>query len=209
MSVLYGRADDRLAVPFAAWLGALDGGLATRTADELAEGLGEHAGVLASLVPRLRSALAIDQEPAVVEPPRLEPAILAALRLLGAPTGALLVLDDMQWASRAELDVLEALLADPEHLAVLVLVLHRGPEAAKRSSSRKPGAPSSTRPGPLGCALQAASAVRWQSPGDAAGNRPLAGHEQPFLPVRGRGLEPRPPDKRSLDVRANRSLCKA
>ena len=128
MSVLYGRADDRLAVPFAAWLAALDGGLATRTAAELSEGLGEHAGVLASLVPRLRSALAIDQEPAEVQARRLEPAILAALRLLCGSTGALLVLDDMQWASRAELDVLEALLADPEHLAVLVLVLHRGPE---------------------------------------------------------------------------------
>lgn len=128
MSAFYGRADDRLAMPFAAWLGALEGGLVRRAGGELADGLGDHAGVLAALLPSLRSVLAVPAEPSRLEAQRVRPAILAALRLLVGVTGGLLVLDDMQWASRAEVEVLEALLVDPEHLAVLVVVLHRHPE---------------------------------------------------------------------------------
>jgi predicted ATPase len=45
--------------------------------------------------------------------------------MLAGERGALLVLDDMQWAARAELEVIEALLDEPEDAAVLVLVLHR------------------------------------------------------------------------------------
>ena len=42
--------------------------------------------------------------------------------------GALLVLDDMQWATRATVDVLEAIVRAPTRMRLLVLALHRGPD---------------------------------------------------------------------------------
>ncbi|HEX3976591.1 MAG TPA: AAA family ATPase [Solirubrobacteraceae bacterium] len=125
MSVLYGRADDRITIPFAAWLGALEVGLAGMDAGELAVALGEHAALLSALVPSLGPARPANLRPVEVQSQRVRPAILAALRLLAGSTGGLLVLDDMQWASRADAEVLEGLLADPEPIGLLVLVLHR------------------------------------------------------------------------------------
>jgi DNA-binding SARP family transcriptional activator len=122
--VLYGRAEDRLSLPFAALLEALDHGLAVFDRAELELRLAGQIDALAALLPRLRpdgnGGTPVDQR-------RAEQAILAALALVAGPAGALLVLDDMQWASAAELGVLEALLAEPEGPRLLVLVLHRQP----------------------------------------------------------------------------------
>ncbi len=95
MGVLYGRAEDRLGVPYGALIEALERPLG-----------GPAAGSL------------LDRD-------RVGSAIASSLRSLASDAGMLVVLDDMQWSSRAELEVLEELLADPEGSGPLVLVLHR------------------------------------------------------------------------------------
>ena len=127
MTVLYGRADDRIALPYGSLLEALQGGLAGFDPSEMASPLGDHAGVLASLLPSLASA-ARPPEPTGVDDLdrlRIEQAIVAALGLLAGDAGGLLVLDDMQWASRLEIAVIEAVVTESRPLPLLLLVLHR------------------------------------------------------------------------------------
>jgi DNA-binding SARP family transcriptional activator len=128
MTVLYGRADDRIALPYGSLLEALQGGLAGFDSGEVASRLGDHAGVMASLLPSLPSA-AQPPDPTGVENldrMRIEQAIVAALGLVAGHAGALLVLDDMQWASRLELAVVEAVVTESRPLPLMLLVLHRG-----------------------------------------------------------------------------------
>lgn len=98
-AVLYGRADDRLGLPYAALLDAIDG-----------------------------DASGPDGEAAQAQAARY--AVARALRTVASRGRALVVLDDMHWASRAELEILETMLADPEEVPLLVLVLHRSPQDA-------------------------------------------------------------------------------
>ncbi len=97
MGVLYGRAEERLDVPYGAVIEALERALGGAAASSL-----------------------LDHD-------RVSVAIACALRSMASAGGMLVVLDDMQWASRAELDVLAELLADPDASRTLVLVLHRNP----------------------------------------------------------------------------------
>lgn len=92
-SVLYGRADDRMALPYAALLDA------------------------------------VDADPPDLSGARGAPALIAArLREVGAHGPVLVVLDDMQWASRAELDVLATMLEQSDDVPLLALLLHRSPD---------------------------------------------------------------------------------
>ncbi len=127
MIVLYGRADDRIGLPYGSLLEALQSALAGFDPRELADRLGDHARVMATLLPSLATA-ARPLEPTGVEDLdrlRLERAIIATLRLLGGDGGALLVLDDMQWASRLEVSVAHAIIRETRRLPLLVLVVLR------------------------------------------------------------------------------------
>ena len=126
MNVLYGRADDRIAVPYGCLLEALHGALVTLDPHDLMRELGPHAGTVRRLLPMLdRGEAGEAGSTAELTPPRIEQAILAALELLPGNRGTLLVLDDMQWASRPELDVVEAMARAARRVALIVLVLHR------------------------------------------------------------------------------------
>jgi DNA-binding SARP family transcriptional activator len=57
MSELYGRADDRIAVPYGSLLEALEGGFVAHDPHEAAARLGDHGRVMGSLLPSLAAAL--------------------------------------------------------------------------------------------------------------------------------------------------------
>ncbi len=143
LAVLYGRAEDRLRLPYAAFVDALERALPDIGRSELRAGLGDQLAVLGALLPALRSGGAHEGDPPAIgspttnppaigspttDPERLRAAIVTALRTVIGRDGGLLVLDDMQWASRAELEVVRALLSDPEEARMLVLMLHRRPD---------------------------------------------------------------------------------
>ena len=128
MGVLYGRDDDRIAIPYAALVEALDGAVAARRSQELAALLDRHGGILGRVLPSLGGAEEPRHPTGPIELNRLhaEQAILDALELVSGRGGALLVLDDMQWATRATVGVLEAVVRAPTRMRLLVLALHRG-----------------------------------------------------------------------------------
>ena len=128
MTVLYGRAEDRISLPYGSLLEAMHGALAGLDPREVAQGLEQHAGVIAGLLPGLVPPAGPLGPTALGDLGRLhvEQAFVAALRFLGSETGALLVLDDMQWASRLELGVVAALAMESRRLPLMILILHRG-----------------------------------------------------------------------------------
>lgn len=132
VGTLYGRAQDRVGLPYAALVDALEHAIASVEPAELEwrlAGQPDVPSVLQALLPSLRASAAPTPSLRALDPGRIRRAIVALLRLL-AGRGALLVLDDMQWASRGELDALAELLSDPEAASLLVLVLHRHPDEA-------------------------------------------------------------------------------
>lgn len=126
MPVLYGRADDRLAIPHRVLLEAIASHFAAVDPTEAARQLEPHTAVLGRLLP----ALQIDpaSSPAGFgELDRLQLAVALehALRVAAGDTGALLVLDDLQWASAGTLALISELGAGVEPAPLFVLALRR------------------------------------------------------------------------------------
>lgn len=105
-TVLYGSHDEHLDVPYQAYVEAL-GDFARRVPlDSLAAALGDDAGALVQLIPTLTPHLPVG--PAIwassdpsAEQHRLFEAVVSWLRVLSNSAPVVLVLDDLQWASRA------------------------------------------------------------------------------------------------------------
>ena len=126
--VLYGRADDRIPLAYQAPIEALDRFFAAVGAAEMARRMGSAAGTLAGLVPALAQVVAPEPPTGLPELDRRHQtqSIARALRAVATERGAVLVLDDMQWATAPTLAVLEELLAVEEHSPLAVVILHRG-----------------------------------------------------------------------------------
>jgi len=128
VNAAYGRADDRIAIPFGPFLEAIDGYFSGLDAAETTELLGRHAGILSRLVPSI--AAAAPPAEALDDPDlnqlRLATALEQALRAMAGTQGCLLVLDDMQWAGRAAIALVEQIAASTDFAPLLVVVLDRG-----------------------------------------------------------------------------------
>jgi len=128
VNAAYGRADDRIAIPYGPFLEAVDGYFSGLDAAEATELLGRHAGVLSRLVPSIAAVAPPDE--ALDDPDlnqlRLATALEHALHAMAGTQGCLLVLDDMQWASRAAIALVEQLAAGAGSAPLLVVVLDRG-----------------------------------------------------------------------------------
>ncbi len=127
MSVLYGRADDRMAIPHRVLLEALASHFAAVDPAEATRLLEPHARVLARLLPALRIA----HEPVPVGAGQVDRTQLAiavehALRVAAGESGALLVLDDLQWAGAGTLELIAEMIAGGRPVPLLVLALRRG-----------------------------------------------------------------------------------
>jgi len=131
-TVLYGRCDPELGMPYSPWVDALAGYVESAPADVLARHVGRHGGELARLVPELARRVPD------IAPPRtgdaeterwwLLDAIVGLVSDAAADAPVLLFLDDLQWADRPSLQVLERLVEAPNRLAVLVVGAYRDSE---------------------------------------------------------------------------------
>jgi predicted ATPase len=124
--------------PYLPFLEAL--GQHVRSAPEAA--LREQAGaatpILATLLPELSLRLGSDSPPYVLPPEqarlRLFEAVARFVEAIAAPTGLVLVLDDLHWADAAMFDLLMYLGRDASVSHVLIAAAYRPGEIAQRSA---------------------------------------------------------------------------
>ncbi|HUC05089.1 MAG TPA: AAA family ATPase, partial [Acidimicrobiales bacterium] len=130
-TVLYGRSDEDLGVPYQPWVEAM-GHLATHAPPDVLSLMSRHAGSLVQLVPDLASQAATtsngatgDQEAARF---MLFGAVVDALRAAGGSAPVVVVLDDLQWADTPSLQLLRHIVSTTEPLQLLVVGTYRESE---------------------------------------------------------------------------------
>ena len=133
--VLYGHADDGLAVAAQPFAEALSAYAAACPPDELRLQLGAHAGELAPVLPTLATSLRGIAEPAPAAPEierlRLLDATASLLAAAGSAAPVLLVLDDLHWADELSLLLLRHVLRADDRMRVLVLATYRDTEPSR------------------------------------------------------------------------------
>lgn len=130
--ILAGRCDEDLGVPYQPFVEALRH-LADHSGDgDLSARLGRYGGELARLVPEL-SQRGLGLSPPLSSDPeteryRLFDAVAAWLGATSSADPVLLVLDDLQWATKPTVLLLRHVLRSPEPMRVLVLGTYRQTE---------------------------------------------------------------------------------
>jgi class 3 adenylate cyclase len=127
-TVLGGRSDEDVAVPFQAFGAALDWSVRQVDAGDRIDSLGEYPGDLVRLVPELGRLVdglpeALDDDPDV-ERFRLFQAVGSWLAVGGVERPRLLVLDDLHWADKPTLLLLRHLISNPPS-GLMVLCTYR------------------------------------------------------------------------------------
>ena len=132
MNTMWGRSFEGEATrSFAPWVEALGGYARRLTSDQLLQQLGQHASVVARIVPAVRDALADHVAPLPSSAVRigsdLFDAIVPFALSVAKQRPLVLVFDDLQWADRASLALLRHLARQVSDSAMLVaLHLPRG-----------------------------------------------------------------------------------
>src|SRR5438067_9611653 len=131
-TVLAGRCDEDLGVPYQPFVEALRHFVEHTPPPHLGPGLGRHAGELARIhpdlagrVPGLAPPLRSDPE---TERYRLFDAVAAWLAAVSGDHPVLLVLDDLQWATKPTLLLLRHVMRSPQPLHLLILGAYRDTE---------------------------------------------------------------------------------
>jgi class 3 adenylate cyclase/tetratricopeptide (TPR) repeat protein len=150
-TVLYGRCDDELGVPFQPFVESLEYFVAHSPQDGLRARLGRHAGELVRLAPELAARIADLPPPlqsdAETERYRMFDAVAAWLAAAAAERPLVLILDDLHWAAKPTLLLLKHILRSGEFAkgrasgdggtGVSPVRVHR-PEAGATSGSNQP-----------------------------------------------------------------------
>jgi class 3 adenylate cyclase len=131
-TVLAGRCDEDLGVPYQPFVGALRHFIDHTPAEALAGSLGRFGGELVRLVPEL-SELVPGLSPLLRSDPeteryRLFDAMVAWLAAVSAHEPLLLVLDDLQWAAKPTLLLLRHVARSSEPMRLLVVGTYRDSE---------------------------------------------------------------------------------
>ena len=131
-TVLVGRCDEDLGVPYQPFVEALRQFVDHTPPDELQARLGRYAGELARLIPEL-PILVPDLPPAVQSDPETEryrffDAVAAWLGAVSADDPLLLVLDDLQWAAKPTLLLLRHVISSTDPKRLLILATYRDTE---------------------------------------------------------------------------------
>jgi DNA-binding SARP family transcriptional activator len=128
-TVLYGRCDDGLGVPYQPWTEALRHLLAHVPPDMVTEQAAARWGELVALVPELASRVDAGHEPRSLDPETarymLFGAVSSVLQNVSVTTPVVIVLDDLQWADKPTLLLLRHLVAASGSERVLVIATFR------------------------------------------------------------------------------------
>jgi class 3 adenylate cyclase/tetratricopeptide (TPR) repeat protein len=128
-SVLYGRCDEDMGVPFQPFVEALASFIEYTPVERLRAQLGRYAGELVRLVPALANKV-IDLPPPLHSDPdteryRLFDAVAAWLTTAAAERPLVLVLDDLHWAAKPTLLLLRHVARAGESGPLLIVGTHR------------------------------------------------------------------------------------
>ncbi|HKY78201.1 MAG TPA: AAA family ATPase [Acidimicrobiia bacterium] len=131
-TVLVGRCDEDLGVPYQPFVEALRQFVDHTPPDELQARLGRYAGELSRLIPELPTLLP-DLPPAVQSDPETEryrffDAVAAWLGAVSADDPLLLVIDDLQWAAKPTLLLLRHVISSTDPKRLVILATYRDTE---------------------------------------------------------------------------------
>jgi class 3 adenylate cyclase/tetratricopeptide (TPR) repeat protein len=146
-TVLYGRCDEDLGVPYQPWIEALTHLVRAAPHAVTRRDAGELAGLLPAVreaVPGVGTSTARDPE---TERYLLFGAVTSLLAAASAVAPVVIVLDDLHWADKSTLSLLRHLVASPVPMRVLVLATYRDSDLSR------------------GDALRDALASLWRAPG--------------------------------------------
>jgi predicted ATPase/class 3 adenylate cyclase len=122
--VLFGHADEDLAVPYGPWAEAITH-LVTNAPEGLLESLAIHNGSLTRLAPALTTQLRGSDASTTNDPEAarymLFNAVTTTLRLAGEVAPVVVVLDDLQWADTQTLQLIRHVAATSEAMRVMVI----------------------------------------------------------------------------------------
>ena len=219
MTVLYGRCDDELGVPYQPFVEALAFVVDNFEPAVFTEALGRHAGELTRLVPRLAEHLDNVPDPMSPDPEtsqyRLFEAVASALTVGAAARPILFVIDDLHWAAKPTLLMLRHIATSTDPARLLIVCTYRDTDLYRAQPlGRGARRPAATRPRRAGHAQRPRRARGGRVPHAGRRSRarrlgPCAGPDdlrrdrrQPVVHRRGAPSPPR--DRRHL--RGGRSL---
>ena len=134
-TVLAGRCDEDMGVPYQPFVEALRHYVDHAPAEDLGERLGRHGGELQRLVPELAQRVPTLPDPLRSDPEteryRLFDAVAAWLAAASGQEPLLVVLDDLQWAAKPTLFLMRHVLRSPEGMSLLVLATYRDSDIGK------------------------------------------------------------------------------
>jgi class 3 adenylate cyclase len=133
--VLYGRADEELAIPHRPWIEAL-GHYVEHASEQLLHAHTErHGGELARMVPRLAERLPQVPPPRETDPETerylLWGAVVGLLREASASEPLVLMLDDLHWADKPTLQLLKHVASQGQGLRALIIGTYRESDLAR------------------------------------------------------------------------------
>ena len=133
--VLYGRADEDLAVPYGPWIEALRHYVDHASDSALREHVASHGGELTRLVPALATRVSDVPRPRDTDPDTerylLWGAVLGLLTGASADAVLVFVLDDLHWADKPTLQLLKHVTSQAHELRALILGTFRGSEITR------------------------------------------------------------------------------
>ncbi len=135
--VLWGRCyEEEGAPPYWPWLQSLRSYIQQQAPEQLQAEMGPGAAEIAQIVPEIRHKLTDLETPPVLEPEqarfRLFDSIITFLKNSAQSRPLLLVLDDLHWADKSSLLLLEFLAREIQSTPLLVLGTYRDVEVSRR-----------------------------------------------------------------------------
>ena len=133
--VLYGRADEELAIPYRPWIEALTHYVEHAPESVLRAHVERHGGELTRMVPQLKERLPQVSSPRETDPDTerylLWGAVVGLLREASASESLVIVLDDLHWADKPTLLLLKHLVSEGQGMHCLIIAAYRESDLAR------------------------------------------------------------------------------